>query len=339
MLRISVLLSISLHVLLLSLVSVVVVSFARQTPIVEKRFDVQLRQEPAVRIAETSPTRRAEGLKPTERALAQTPPLPPVLSRLPTSREDISAAIPSAPQMTTQPIRKEPIRQQMQPETLSPLNDPVVAAKPLPTPIPTAKPKPAAKPVKTPLPKHTPQPPAIVTPAVMTPEITRAPQPLPPTPITEQAVRPSESLATTTNLQSTANSARIPSIGSSEATGMRATPSAEEQQAAQPVVAFVEEQVLARYVQDLSAKIQAAIKYPAQARRRGWTGNVALKLRMLPTGTVEKAEIAEPSPYDLLNEAALQAVANAQPFPEFPEGLARQSITLNVPIQFRLERR
>jgi protein TonB len=77
-------------------------------------------------------------------------------------------------------------------------------------------------------------------------------------------------------------------------------------------------------------------QYPRNAREEGWEGSVVIKLQILPTGKVERMELAEKSQYEILNEAALQAINKAQPFPKFYRGLTLQSITVNVPIQFTL---
>jgi protein TonB len=100
-----------------------------------------------------------------------------------------------------------------------------------------------------------------------------------------------------------------------------------------------EKTLLNRYLQEVAAKIHAVKQYPRNARKEGWEGTVVIKLHILPTGKVEKIELAEKSQYDVLNEAALQAITKAQPFPKFYRGLTLQSMIVKVPIQFTLETR
>ena len=97
-----------------------------------------------------------------------------------------------------------------------------------------------------------------------------------------------------------------------------------------------EKTLLNQYLQEVAAKIKAVQQYPRNAREEGWEGTVVIKLQILLTGKVEKVALIEKSQYEILNEAALQAINKAQPFPKFYRGLTLQSITVNVPIQFTL---
>lgn len=76
--------------------------------------------------------------------------------------------------------------------------------------------------------------------------------------------------------------------------------------------------------------------YPRAARRRGWEGTVYLAVRIAPEGEVIAAEITQSSGFELLDQAALEAVGrwryawvSAQP--------AAEGETITVKIRFQLE--
>lgn len=78
--------------------------------------------------------------------------------------------------------------------------------------------------------------------------------------------------------------------------------------------------------------IQPAPEYPARAQREHQTGVVQIVLDVGRDGRVTSAEVAAPSPWPLLNEAALRAVREKWRFSAGPE---RRWI---VPIKFQLRR-
>lgn len=78
--------------------------------------------------------------------------------------------------------------------------------------------------------------------------------------------------------------------------------------------------------------VQPAPEYPARAQREHQTGIVQIVLDVGRDGRVTAAEVAVPSPWPLLNEAALRAVREKWRFSSGPE---RRWI---VPIKFQLRR-
>lgn len=59
--------------------------------------------------------------------------------------------------------------------------------------------------------------------------------------------------------------------------------------------------------------------YPGEARRLGLTGSLVLEVMLRPDGTVARARVLRPSPYPLLDEAALQLVQLAAPYAPVPD--------------------
>jgi TonB family protein len=79
--------------------------------------------------------------------------------------------------------------------------------------------------------------------------------------------------------------------------------------------------------------------YPRIARNRGFEGQPVVAFTLGNGGELLELSIVNPSPFKLLNEAALDAVKSASPYPPIPELLKMKSIKFKVPIPFTLEER
>jgi TonB family protein len=79
--------------------------------------------------------------------------------------------------------------------------------------------------------------------------------------------------------------------------------------------------------------------YPRIARKRGFEGQPVVAFTLGNGGELLELFIEEPSPFKLLNEAALDAVKSASPYPPIPELLKINSMKFNLPISFILEER
>jgi TonB family protein len=75
---------------------------------------------------------------------------------------------------------------------------------------------------------------------------------------------------------------------------------------------------------------QPAPDYPPRARREGQQGNVTIRFAVAADGQVTAAEVISPSPWELLNAAALRAVRERW---RFPAGAVR---VYDVVIRFEL---
>ncbi len=170
----------------------------------------------------------------------------------------------------------------------------------------------------------------------------RFPTPIPtvvPMPIPTRSLEPREQLQSTTPSRAPNPATTIPPVSSSSEQTQATTVKEPVSKGADRLTAQQEEALLKQYLEEVAAKINAAKRYPRSARRKGWEGTVVIKLYILPTGEVEKALLVNKSEYNVLNEAALQTIEKAQPFPQFYEDLTLQSITVNVPIQFTFSKR
>jgi len=76
--------------------------------------------------------------------------------------------------------------------------------------------------------------------------------------------------------------------------------------------------------------------YPVEARRRAEHGTVVLRIKVAADGAVAMVEVAQSSGFDLLDDAALDAVRRGWRFvPARRDGVALES-WVEVPIRFAL---
>ncbi len=83
-------------------------------------------------------------------------------------------------------------------------------------------------------------------------------------------------------------------------------------------------------------KIVAAKSYPALARQREFEGRVLISFTLSKNGRVHDLAVKTSSGYETLDDAAIQAVKNAGPFPPIPEKLGRETIAFKLPLSFTL---
>ena len=84
-------------------------------------------------------------------------------------------------------------------------------------------------------------------------------------------------------------------------------------------------------------KIVKAKYYPSKARKRGWEGNPVVEFKLARNGDLLSSTLAHTSPHKILDEAALNAVKNAVPYPQIPDKLKVDSIRFKLPISFILD--
>ena len=80
----------------------------------------------------------------------------------------------------------------------------------------------------------------------------------------------------------------------------------------------------------LAAAIEKTKSYPRIARERGIEGEVRLRFRLTPSGSIEKIEIIRSSGYEILDKASIGAVYRAVPLPYL-------SGWVEVPMRFELK--
>jgi protein TonB len=77
--------------------------------------------------------------------------------------------------------------------------------------------------------------------------------------------------------------------------------------------------------------------YPVVSRRMGEEGVVVVRLTLNRAGQLTHMELAEPSPFRRLNEAAMHAASSAGPFGVFPDDVTFQTWQITIPIRFTLQ--
>ncbi|MCH9691759.1 MAG: TonB family protein [Gammaproteobacteria bacterium] len=78
------------------------------------------------------------------------------------------------------------------------------------------------------------------------------------------------------------------------------------------------------------------IRYPRIAQMRNQKGSVRLSVTITTDGQLRSVQTLQESRYSRLNEAALDAVERAEPYPPVPLRLGNNDHTFTVPITFRL---
>lgn len=76
--------------------------------------------------------------------------------------------------------------------------------------------------------------------------------------------------------------------------------------------------------------------YPKIAERRGWEGTALLDLKIDSNGKVLSAVVRESSGYEALDKRALEMVEKASPFPAPPKVLQGRTLSISVPVAFKL---
>lgn len=85
---------------------------------------------------------------------------------------------------------------------------------------------------------------------------------------------------------------------------------------------------------ELREKINENKFYPIMSKRLGQTGIVIVAFTLLEDGHIIDIRLDTPSPYERLNESALQAVRKVHKFRPIPRELGEERMDLKVPVRF-----
>ena len=89
----------------------------------------------------------------------------------------------------------------------------------------------------------------------------------------------------------------------------------------------------------LVALVKAAkryMRYPAQARERGWEGRVEVRLVIDAKGSIKSAIVKSSSRYRILDDQALEMVKKGQPLLQIPAALRGREFSVDIPVTFEL---
>lgn len=92
-----------------------------------------------------------------------------------------------------------------------------------------------------------------------------------------------------------------------------------------------------QYLNLIRARILAMRSYPLQARRQRQEGIVRLRFTLSAGGSLaQDVQVIKPSGFQLLDDQARHCVRAAAPFPPLPRELQRSSLTVELPIVYKI---
>ena len=289
-----------------------------------------------VTVSDPSPERKAE-----TQAVAEAPPTPPVDAAVETAVNEMPAPIEKATEQP-KPLAAEPEPTETAAEEILPTEPapPVLAAEAtepaqeaaVQQPSAVAPLEPAEKPEEVPtLPEPRPEPPARPAKAKKT-----EPQKVTAAGSQKRAEKPAETPApakTERSSGSRGNAALDARRG--KADGQK---NGSDGIASRGGATGVGNAAVSNYPGKIVAKLRRALRYPAQARRQGVHGEARVSFVVAADGSVSSIRMVGSSGSAALDEAALDAVRRAAPFPPIPDAAGRSSWNFTVPLAFNRTR-
>lgn len=108
--------------------------------------------------------------------------------------------------------------------------------------------------------------------------------------------------------------------------------------ASQHIVSDEDSQTITmRYTDMIRQRIQEVLIYPASARKDGIEGQAYIKFTIDKYGNVLSVMLVCSSGSGLLDEAALNAIYHASPFPHIPDALCKERMTFMQGLTFTLK--
>ena len=95
-----------------------------------------------------------------------------------------------------------------------------------------------------------------------------------------------------------------------------------------PISLNTKESRYASYFLRIKRQIELVWSYPDEAERKGITGQLTLRFRISRDGNLMNVRLINGSGYNILDEAALQAVKSAAPYYPFPVTIDRENIPI-----------
>ena len=90
------------------------------------------------------------------------------------------------------------------------------------------------------------------------------------------------------------------------------------------------------YIEYVKRTLDRNKTYPARALRYEEEGNVMITFQILKTGALTELRIKSSSGFPSLDRQAMQIVQKSSPFKHFPPDLTENSLTIEVPMEFKL---
>ena len=192
-------------------------------------------------------------------------------------------------------------------EVVAAVAEPTVPAHAAPTPPePSPAPEPPPKPKPSPKPAPAPEP---------------APQPTP---------QPAEPEPVTTTVSEPAPVEPAPASVPASAAPVAAVSTAKTRFTGKPA------RNVRSYFGQISAWIDANKDYPTEVKKKKQQGTVVVRFTIGREGQLLASTIKQSSGHVLLDQAALETLARAAPFPPIPAFVARETLSIAVPIDYAL---
>ncbi|WFU46704.1 energy transducer TonB family protein [Sinorhizobium terangae] len=216
------------------------------------------------------------------------------------------------------PTAAEAVSQQ--PSDVTPTEaDVILPAEEMPTPL---QPEPAVTasvaPIDTVVPEEKPEPDKVETPKVEKPEPKK--EPVKKKKVTRKKTGDGGEQAKS-QVKGTADG--VEDAAASAATGDKGRVSQQSGNAA-----------VSNYPGKVRSKLNRAFRYPAEAKRQRLRGVAQVRFTVTAGGHVAGVSLAKSAGSPILDEAALDAVRRAAPFPAIPAGAGRDSWVFTIPLAF-----
>lgn len=90
------------------------------------------------------------------------------------------------------------------------------------------------------------------------------------------------------------------------------------------------------YEQILASWLERYRKYPKQALKKRFEGEVFLWAKIAKNGTLIDYKITSSSKYDILDEAVIEMIQKASPLPKIPDEFKIDQYEFTIPVSFRI---
>jgi protein TonB len=90
------------------------------------------------------------------------------------------------------------------------------------------------------------------------------------------------------------------------------------------------------FIRGICAAVAKQERYPPLARKKGWQGEVPLRVVIDASGHLLEVSVQRGSGYDILDREAVEMVKRAAPFPLLA-GMKKEDVLITFPVRFRLE--
>ena len=114
------------------------------------------------------------------------------------------------------------------------------------------------------------------------------------------------------------------------------SPSAESTDTDLQVSAKMTGDAQAQYLSQVHELVRRQQTYPPLSKQLKEQGLVKVQLTIAASGSLQKVELLEASPFKRLNDAAMRAVTRAAPFQPFPSEMALAYWKITIPVKFTL---